>query len=101
MSGSSTVSTQQQFGKVSDTTDSPDGHTAVDEIAAQESDEGADGTMEQSYDMAAVVEGTAGLGLAVGSAESVPGTHTQRNRALRNKRRREKANQAATNGHLT
>ena len=73
----------------------------VDEIAAHASDESADGTIEQYYDLAAVVEGTAGVGLAVGSAESVPGTHTQRKRARQNKRRREKANQAATNGHLT
>jgi len=83
-----------QFGKGS--------HTTVEEIAAQESDEGADGALEQYYDMAAVVEDTTpGVGLAVGSAESVPATHTQRKRARQNKRRREKANQAATNGHLT
>ena len=67
--GSSAVSTQQQSGTVRHATVPPNGYTAVEEIAAQEFDEGADGALEQYYDLAAVVENTTpGVGLVVGDA---------------------------------
>ena len=53
----------------------------VDEIAAQESDEGADGTMMQYPDMAAVVEDTTpGAGLVDGDAAARGSSRESRKR---------------------
>ena len=76
-------------------TDPPNGFTAVKEIAAQEFDEGTDGTMEQSYDLAAVVEDTTP---GVGQQSIVHGMRNQHHSNKKNHKRRDRtmANQAKT-----
>ena len=58
---------------MSNATDPPSG--SVEEIAAQDSDEGTDGALEQYYDLAAVVEDTTP---GVGQQSIVHGMRNQR-----------------------
>ena len=70
----------------------------MEEIAAQEFDVGADGDLEQYYDLAAVVEDTTpGVGLVVGGAAAHGSSRESRKRTKQhNYRKLQKANQATT-----